>query len=685
MSWKTCYSIGELLVAAEEAARTCTAISFDLFDTLLIRRTHDPDLVKPATARFIAEKLAALGRVVSWEEVQDLRDRAEREQREATGRRFADQEARYPDFMTQLLRQLFPGQDVTALLAEVTGYELDMEAAMLVPRAGLVEWLRRMHASGRKILVLSDVYLPAEHLRRLIEGAGFLDAVDSVISSADSFLAKASGKAFQLVQEQYGLDRAAWLHIGDNPHSDGLKPAEFGLRALVLRDAGEKQRNSLEKRYYKYSLGQPFWRGRDLQQLCLPLEAENVPRPFLYRYGFLVLAPLLAAFVQGVLEECLKSGIGRLYFFSREGWLLEKIWHLLAPVLHPAAALPRASYLYVSRMALAGASCAHQGMVQSSADIVFLPAGNRDFRDLCRVFALDPAPFAPHLARQGLAEDTVLSDKHKGYALENRRRFNLLFRDPLFQEEVKRQTADSNLALQRYLEAEGFFAEPSVALVDIGWMGTIQRFLFDAVKHRPDVPACRGYVLAATRGIVFPEEAKNSLRGLLYDRDRFDLAGSSILYARDLFEEACRAPSPTLNAYALKGAGYELLFRTTEDRTGRAEQEQDAYYAPLQEGILDGVRRYAPAAAVLGWTLKDLKPWLNYLMVSRLAFPKTREVVAIRNRHHLDDFYGQHQPVKRHTRADLQLWDRSAAALYCRPFLRLKYFVQGIRHRLREE
>ena len=45
------------------------------------------------------------------------------------------------------------------------------------------------------------------------------------------------------------------FQLGDNPHSDGLKPAEFGLRALVLRDAGEKQRKSLEKRYYKYSLG----------------------------------------------------------------------------------------------------------------------------------------------------------------------------------------------------------------------------------------------------------------------------------------------------------------------------------------------------------------------------------------------------------------------------------------------
>ncbi len=685
MIWQTFYNLEELIEAAQAQVQTCAVISFDLFDTLLIRRSHDPDLLKPATARFIAAKVAASGRAISWEQVQDLRDAIEQEQRHETSLQFADHEACYPDFMSKLLRQLFPGiADVSTLLEEVTRYELSVEQAMLVPRAQLVQWLRSMRAAGKKILVLSDVYLPASHLRELIEHAGFLDAVDGIVSSADTFLAKASGKAFPLVQEQYGLSYDSWLHIGDNPHSDGLRPAEFGIRALVLRDASEKHRKSIEKRYYNYSLGQPFWRGRSLQQLTLPLEAENVARPFLYRYGFLVLAPLLAAFVQGVMEQCLQEKIRRLYLFSREGWLLEQIWRLLAPVLYPASPLPEVSYLYVSRMALAGASCAYEGMQQSSADIVFLPAGNRDFRDVCRVFSLEAQPFEPHLARYGLTLESVLSGSHHGYDPDNRRRFNLLFRDEPFQEEVKAQTLAANRALQRYLEAQGFFSQPQVALVDIGWMGTIQRFLFDAVKHRDDTPLCRGYVLAATRGVSYPEGPKNTLRGLLYDRDRFDLAGSSILYARDLFEEACRAPHPTLNSYKLTEDGYELVFRTAEDRTGQAEKEQDAYYAPLQQGILEGVRRYAPATAILGVSLKDLKPWLNYLMVSRLAFPRTEEVVRIRHRHHLDDFHGEHQPTKKHSREQLHLWDRSEAVLRCNPLLRLKYFVQGIRHRLKE-
>ena len=43
MNWQTHYTLDALLSAAEQAAQHCTVISFDLFDTLLIRRSHDPD------------------------------------------------------------------------------------------------------------------------------------------------------------------------------------------------------------------------------------------------------------------------------------------------------------------------------------------------------------------------------------------------------------------------------------------------------------------------------------------------------------------------------------------------------------------------------------------------------------------------------------------------------------------
>ena len=84
MNWQTHYTLDALLSAAEQAAQHCTVISFDLFDTLLIRRSHDPDLLKPATARFIAAKMEAAGRAISWEQVQDLRDEVEQEQRRQT-------------------------------------------------------------------------------------------------------------------------------------------------------------------------------------------------------------------------------------------------------------------------------------------------------------------------------------------------------------------------------------------------------------------------------------------------------------------------------------------------------------------------------------------------------------------------------------------------------------------------
>ena len=684
MSWQTFHSLDELLRAGAQAAESCDTVSFDLFDTLLVRRIHDPDMLKPATARFVAAKARNVGLNWSWPLVQRLRDRIEKEQRRETSLHFEDHEARYPDFMERMLRQLFGDQYDDTLLAEVTDYELRIENSMLVPRARLVEWLKALHASGKRTLIVSDIYLPASHLERLVSHAGLLACVDGVVSSADTFLAKASGKGYTLLRERYGLNYDRWLHVGDNPHSDGLRPAELGIKALVLRDSDEKHRKAIVKRYHSYSQGQGFWKGRVLQQLMLPLEAENIPRSPLYTYGYTVMAPLLAAFLQGVAESCLQAGIRRLFFFSREGWMFDRIWQTMMPVLYPEAGLPETSYLYVSRMALAGASCAHQGMRQENADIVFLPAGNRDFRDVCRVFSLQADPFAPHLARHGLTAETVLSGAHQGYIPENRLRFNILLTDGKFQAEVRAQTGQANAALLRYLEDQGFFSHPEVALVDIGWLGTIQRFLFDAIQHRPDAPVCRGYLLAATRGVMYPTSPKNTIEGLLYDRNRFDLAGSTILYARDLFEEACRAPHPTLNGYALTETGYELVFRSQDDALGAAEQQQDAYFQPLQEGILDGVARYAAAAAILGYPLHEFRPWMNYLLVSRMAFPRVEEITEIRHRHHLDDFHGQHRPVARHSRAQRHLWDYPPLALRCNPLLRLKFFLKTIRDRLKE-
>ena len=684
MMIKQLYSLSTLVATGRSLAVDVDTVSFDLFDTLLVRRIHDPDMVKPAVARYISNRAAGRGIVTSWQYILKLRNSFEKEQRHATGLRYVDQEACYPDYMGRVVQAIFGAANSEAVLDEITSYELSLENAVLVPRAELAVWLKELKGLGKRVLIVSDIYLPARHVERLVAHAGLLEDVDAVISSADSFLAKASGCAFPLIKERFGLDYSRWLHVGDNPISDGLRPQEHGIKALVLRDGREKLRKALARRYCEYSLSQDVYRGRAVQQLMLPLEAENIPRHPLYVQGYNVFAPLFAGFIQGIVEHCLRTGLKRIYFFSREGWLFEQIWNEVAPRIYAGAALPAVSYLYVSRMALAPASCAYAGLDREHADIVFLPAGNRDFRDVCRVFGLEAEPFIPFLAQYDLNQETVLSPAHEGFLMANRIRFNeLLEESEAFQCEVRRQTAAANAALQLYLEEQGVFEQPDIALVDIGWLGTIQRFLHRAIAHRTDAPRCHGLLFGASRGIAYPETLSNELRGIVYDRDRFDLAASSLLANLDLFEEICRAPHPTLTAYRLAdtSAGYELLFRCNDDAAARAEQAHSEQFRPLQEGILAGAKQYGNAVALLGFTFVEVRPWLNYLLLTRLAFPKTAEIEAIRQQQHLDDFHGQHQSRMRPGRQ--RLWERSSFALRWRPCLRMELFFRQMRERLK--
>ncbi len=85
MGFQTYFSVESLVTAGEKKAKEKDIISFDLFDTLLIRRVHDPDLVKLPVARFVAALAEKEGINIGWQNVQDLRDKIEQRQRAEAG------------------------------------------------------------------------------------------------------------------------------------------------------------------------------------------------------------------------------------------------------------------------------------------------------------------------------------------------------------------------------------------------------------------------------------------------------------------------------------------------------------------------------------------------------------------------------------------------------------------------
>jgi len=141
----------------------------------------------------------------------------------------------------------------------------------------------------------------------------------------------------------------------------------------------------------------------------LPLEAENTEHDELYVQGFNQFGYLFGYFMQKMAERCKELKLKRIYFCSREGWMLKKCWDLFAPWYFPNGNAPEAKYLYVSRISLARAMVGNTGLSSTEVDVALLPRGNERFSDVCRIFGLDAKPFEPYLAKQGLSVDDVIS------------------------------------------------------------------------------------------------------------------------------------------------------------------------------------------------------------------------------------------------------------------------------------
>lgn len=88
MKHSTYYSLASLIKAGKKRARKKEIISFDLFDTLLIRRIHDPDLVKLPVARYISDLAKQQNIHKGWQTIQKMRDTIEREHRQETAKNF---------------------------------------------------------------------------------------------------------------------------------------------------------------------------------------------------------------------------------------------------------------------------------------------------------------------------------------------------------------------------------------------------------------------------------------------------------------------------------------------------------------------------------------------------------------------------------------------------------------------
>ena len=214
--------------------------------------------------------------------------------------------ASFDIFDTTLIRLFGRPENIHVLLAskehsQGDALERQIEKDCLIANPSVRELIKQKRKDGWQIAFISDMYLDSAFLSEILMREGCFLPGDKIYVSCEHNARKDTGTLYDLVRQELHPDE--WEHYGDNRKSDVRMAERKGIKAHLI---------------------------------------DNSYRDLASRF----VASAYLPYVMWLLNEARKQGIQRLYFISRDGYILQQI----------AEALPHEGielrYFFTSRKAL---------------------------------------------------------------------------------------------------------------------------------------------------------------------------------------------------------------------------------------------------------------------------------------------------------------------------------------------
>ncbi len=279
--------------------------------------------------------------------------------------------------------------------------------------------------------------------------------------------------------------------------------------------------------------------------------------------GRYVLAPALGGFVRWTVHTALKSGKKRLYFLARDGYF----FYLAARIYCEKQGLPLdCRYLYGSRYALR------------------VPLFHRDregaLDDICRDgLHVSPSRVLDRAGLSGSEKAAILARLPLPFAPDERIPAPMLpqLRQALsgceaFLKDMERRSREALPELMRYLRQEGLAEEIPYAIVDSGWVGSMQKSLGEALALLGRKRPLEGYYWGL---YDLPPGARRSTYHPYFFGPENHLERKAY-FNNCLFEAVYTAPHGTTRGYRQEGETFRPVL------------------SPPDEGIRAFVRRLEP-------------------------------------------------------------------------------------------
>lgn len=413
-------------------------ISFDVFDTLIMRKT----LIPTDVFYIVEEKAREKGIIIS--SFGKIRQRAE-----------ADIIQNNPNIY-DIYNKIQELTDISDADKEwLIQQEISVEKSVIISRDKMVDILKFAIAEQKRICLISDMYLPECILKEILEKLGIV-GYEKLLVSCDYNVAKWNG-IFDIFKRQFVGN--SYLHIGDNPIADGECAARYGIDSFIIKKAIDMLDIS------SYSVIRNYLRTVNERSLIGLFTARAFNNPFALNhtdgrllvdeikdFGYLFLGGLITDFVLWFIRKMKVVNYDAVLFASRDGFLIEKLYRLYRE--HKQAQnLPRGIYFYTSRRILINS------FMETEEDIrwmMSLPYEYAPDSMLIDTFGFSSEEIVPY-------SEEKFPDKIE-YGMANK-------------EAIFRKSKEIRENYFKYLVKTGLKTEKNYAFLDLVSSGTCQLFL----------------------------------------------------------------------------------------------------------------------------------------------------------------------------------------------------------------
>ncbi len=581
---------------------------FDYYDTIARRRV-EPEYVKKIWCKEIKDFFPIPQKVGELYAIRNKLEAALCTENEKNG---YDLEFRYRDLATGIYESLGLADTVASepFCRRAVEIELEIECRVQTLCEDVVSEIKRLKASGKKIICISDFYTPGDFLCELLEYHGIRDLFDGIYVSSDLLVTKRSGRLYDYVLERLEAPAEKICMVGDNKWSDYEMPMQKGMSACHL-DRGLFQESY---RDFKAKQEAPSYVEQELEKIYRGCHRDQ--------YEDLAFA--LYCFIDKLYGRLRKGQIKDVFFLSREGEFLKKIFDRYQEKRIRRGIEPiKSHYLMVSRKATFIASL--KPLEEEGFEMIFRQYVNISLYDF-----LSSLGFEEEIQKEIGAQLQV--DIHeKQNDLPRTQLYDTLRRNPCFVQSYEKLRIEQKQNFSEYLRSFGAdYEKDGMCLVDVGWKGTIQDNIL--MFFGEEVRILGLYLGLVAPGKIHPNNLKE---GLLFT----SIPGPQRnFYVYDenksVFEVMLGASHGSADHYVKTGQGISVA-------TSEKKEEKELFHnviSPMQKGIFRCVESIDDVLIDHSFDKEELEKFTAKAHARLVFFPRKEQIDLFYRIYHYENF-----------------------------------------------